>query len=296
MTTAAKSIARRVRVQQRARRRCRASTWRRFARDFPILRQKVRGKPLVYLDNAATSQKPQAVIDAIARYYERGQRQHSSRRAFPFRARHRRARSGAQNGAGVPECRRSARNHLRARRHRSHQPGGANLRPRSHVGAGDEVLITAMEHHSNIVPWQILCEEKGAKLRVAPINDRGELMLDEFDEAARPADQDRRGHARFERAGHDQSRAQDDRNGARENIPVLVDGAQAVPHIKVDVQDAGLRFLRLLRPQGVRAHRDRRALRQSGTAGGHAALPGRRRHDQFGHLREDDLQQAALQI
>ena len=102
---------------------------------------------------------------------------------------------------------------------------------------GDEVLITAMEHHSNIVPWQMLCEEKGAKLRVAPINDRGELLLDEFANLLGAANEDRRRHARFQRAGHPSlpSARMIELAHAR-NIPVLVDGAQAVPHLKVDVQ------------------------------------------------------------
>ena len=102
---------------------------------------------------------------------------------------------------------------------------------------GDEVLITAMEHHSNIVPWQILCEEKGAKLRVAPINDRGELLLDEFAELLGPRNKTGSRHARFERARHDQSCSRQMVELAHsQNVPVLVDGAQAVPHMGVDVQ------------------------------------------------------------
>ena len=107
---------------------------------------------------------------------------------------------------------------------------------RAHVGAGDEVLITAMEHHSNIVPWQILCEEKGAKLRVAPINDSGELLLDEFAKLLGP-------RTKLVAVTH-VSNALGTINplkrmielAHRQNVPVLVDGAQAVPHLKVDVQ------------------------------------------------------------
>ena len=104
------------------------------------------------------------------------------------------------------------------------------------MSAGDEVLITGMEHHSNIVPWQMLCEENGAKLRVVPINDRGELVLDEFAKLLGPNTKIVCGDARFERPRHHQSRPRDRRNGARHGIPVLVDGAQAVPHLNVDVQ------------------------------------------------------------
>ena len=132
-------------------------------RRFPDSSPKVHGKPLVYLDNAATSQKPRAVIDAVSRYYEERKRQYSSRRALPLRARDGRVRGRAQNGAGVSECRAT-----RAKSFSSAAPRRQSILSRRHmvacnVGAGDEVVITAMEHHSNIVPWQMLCEEKGAQ-------------------------------------------------------------------------------------------------------------------------------------
>ena len=141
--------------------------------------QKVHGKPLVYLDNAATSQKPRAVIDAITRYYEGSNA--NIHRGVHFLSEHATEEYEA--------ARRTVQQFLNAADSREiifvrGTTEGINLVAqtygRAHVRPGDEVLITAMEHHSNIVPWQILCDEKGAKLRVAPINDRGELLLDEF--------------------------------------------------------------------------------------------------------------------
>ncbi len=202
--------------------------------DFPILHQMVHGKPLVYLDNAATSQKPRAVIDAVSRYYE-GKRQYSSRRALSFRARHGGIRGGAQDGAGVSSMPRT-----RTKLFSFAGPRKASTWSRRLLAArsrqGDEVLITAMEHHSNIVPWQMLCDERGAKLRVAPINDRGELLLDEFAALLGP-------HTKLAAFTH-VSNALGTINPVKrmvelahaKNIPVLIDGAQAAPHIKVDVQ------------------------------------------------------------
>ena len=203
--------------------------------DFPILQQRVHGKPLVYLDNAATSQKPRAVIDAIVRYYEgsnanihRGVHFLSEVATEDYEA----ARRTAQKFINAPH---------------SHEiifvrgaTEGINLVAqtfgRARVQSGDEVLITAMEHHSNIVPWQILCDEKGAKLRVAPINDQGELLLDEFAKLLGP-------RTKLAAVTH-VSNALGTINPLKrmielahaQNVPVLVDGAQAVPHMKVDVQ------------------------------------------------------------
>src|SRR5262249_31378140 len=139
----------------------------------------VRGKPLVYLDNAATSQKPAVVIEAMRRYYETGNANiHRGVHYLSEHAteEHEAARATAQsfiNAAHAHEV-------IFVRGTTEGINLVAQTYGRAHVGTGDEVLITAMEHHSNIVPWQILCEEKGAKLRVAPFNDAGELLLDEF--------------------------------------------------------------------------------------------------------------------
>jgi cysteine desulfurase/selenocysteine lyase len=213
----------------------------RVRRDFPILNQKVRGKALVYLDNAATSQKPQPVIDAIARYYQSGNA--NIHRGVHFLSEHATEEHEA--------ARQLVRQFINAARTQElifvrGTTEGINLVAqtygRAHVGAGDEVLVSAMEHHSNIVPWQILCEQQGAKLRVIPINDQGELLLDEFEKLIGP-------RTKIVAVAH-VSNALGTINPIREivkiahahNVPVVVDGAQAVPHIKVDVQDLDCDF------------------------------------------------------
>src|SRR5262249_11675322 len=141
--------------------------------------QKVHGRPLVYLDNAATTQKPLPVIEAIENYYRHDNSNiHRGVHALSERATeaYEMVRVAAQRFLNAAESKEII--FVRG------TTEGINLVAqtygRKNVGAGDEVLITAMEHHSNIVPWQVLCEEKGARLRVAPINDRGELLLEEF--------------------------------------------------------------------------------------------------------------------
>ncbi len=203
--------------------------------DFPILAQQIHGKKLVYLDNAATSQKPKVVIDAITRYYEHDNANiHRGVHTLSVRATeaHDAARQTVKRFVNAGDIRevifvRGATEAINL---------VAQTYGRVHVGAGDEVLITAMEHHSNIVPWQILCEEKGAHLKVAPINDRGELQLDEFEKLIGP---------RTKMVAVTQvSNALGTVNPLREmiemahrrRVPVLVDGAQAVPHFAVDVQ------------------------------------------------------------
>jgi cysteine desulfurase / selenocysteine lyase len=209
--------------------------------DFPILATEVHGKPLVYLDNAATSQKPRAVINAIMRYYEgtnanvhRGVHHLSEAATEDYEA----ARRTAQQFINAP--------HIHEIIFVRGTTEGINLVAqsfgRTRIGAGDEILITGMEHHSNIVPWQILCDEKGAKLRVAPINDEGELLLDEFAKLLGPK-------TKLAAVTH-VSNALGTINPLKRmvelahshNVPVLVDGAQAVPHMKVDVQDLDCDF------------------------------------------------------
>ena len=187
-------------------------------RDFPILRQRVHGSTLVYLDNAATSQKPQVVIDAICRYYERDNA--NIHRGVHFLSEHateeyeaaRRTVQHFLNAADASEI-------IFVRGATEAINLVAQTYGRTHVDAGDEVLITAMEHHSNIVPWQMLCEEKGARLRVAPINDRGELLLEEFEKLLGPRTKIVAVDARLQRAGHDQSGPADHRNGASPEHP-----------------------------------------------------------------------------
>ena len=197
--------------------------------------QKVHGKPLVYLDNAATSQKPRAVIDAISGYYEgtnanihRAVHHLSERATEVYEA----ARETAQNFINAPSL--SEIIFVRG------TTEGINLVAqtygRAQIHAGDEDVVTDMEHHSDIVPWQLLCEDRGAKLRVVPINDRGELILEEYAKLLGPK-------TKLVCVTH-VSNALGTINPVRQivemahshGIPVLVDGAQAVPHLKVDVQ------------------------------------------------------------
>jgi len=207
----------------------------RVRKDFPALDQTVHGKPLVYLDNAATSQKPLAVIEAEENFYRRdcsnihrGVHELSERATRAYEA----ARVKAQRFLNA----RDSREIVFVRGTTEAINLVAMSFGRKNIHAGDEVLITAMEHHSNIVPWQILCEEKGAKLRVAPINDRGEVIFDEFEKLLGPM-------TRLAAVVH-VSNVLGTINPVREmieaahrkNIPVLLDGAQAAPHLKVDVR------------------------------------------------------------
>jgi cysteine desulfurase/selenocysteine lyase len=210
-------------------------------RDFPVLHQKVNGKPLVYLDNAATTQKPLAVIEAIEHYYRHDNSNiHRGVHTLSERAteHYEKTRTAAQrflNAADSKEI-------IFVRGTTEAINLVAQTYGRKHVGADDEVLITGMEHHSNIVPWQMLCEEKGAKLRVAPINDQGELVLDAFAQLLGP-------RTKIVAVSH-LSNALGTLNPVRQivemahtrNIPVLVDGAQAAPRLKVDVQSLGCDF------------------------------------------------------
>lgn len=209
--------------------------------DFPVLSEQIHGRPLVYLDNAATSQKPDAVIDAMVHYYRhdnanihRGVHLLSERATEAYET----ARSAVQRFLHA----RDPREIIFVRGTTEAINLVAQTYGRQHVGRGDDVLITAMEHHSNIVPWQLLCEEKGAMLHVAPINERGELLIDEFEKLLEP-------RTRIVSVAH-VSNALGSINPVREivrlaharNIPVLVDGAQAVPHLPVDVQDPDCDF------------------------------------------------------
>jgi cysteine desulfurase / selenocysteine lyase len=204
-------------------------------RDFPILSRDVRGKKLVYLDNAATSQKPQAVIDAVKRYYE--QENANIHRGVHFlselaTAEHDRAREIIKNFINAE----SSREIIFVRGTTEAINLVAQTYGRTHVSAGDEVLITAMEHHSNIVPWQLLCEEKRAKLRVAPINDDGELVLEEYEKLLGPRTKIVAVPHVSNALGSVNPLAKIIELAHAKNIPVLVDGAQAVPHMKVDVR------------------------------------------------------------
>ena len=209
--------------------------------DFPILKQLAHGKPLVYLDNAATSQKPQVVIDALTRYYStdnsnihRGVHLLSERATEAYEA----ARAKVQRFINAAQ----SKEIIFTRGTTEAINLVANSYGRANVNAGDEVLITAMEHHSNIVPWQILCEEKSARLRVAPINDDGELILEEFEKLVNkktklvslPHISNALGTINPIRAIVEIAHHHD--------VPVMVDGAQAAPHMKLDMQELDCDF------------------------------------------------------
>jgi cysteine desulfurase/selenocysteine lyase len=215
----------------------------RIRQDFPILHQKVHGRPLVYLDNAATTQKPNAVIEAMDRYYrEDNSNVHRGVHALSERATqgYEDARMAVQRliHAADPSEVIFVRGTTEAINLVAHSYG------RTHVGPGDEIVISMMEHHSNIVPWQILCEEKGARLLIVPINDAGEILLDEYERMLGP-------RTKLVSVAH-VSNVLGTINPVREmieiarrrigNVPVLVDGAQAVPRMQVDVQDLGCDF------------------------------------------------------
>jgi cysteine desulfurase/selenocysteine lyase len=213
----------------------------RLRADFPILHQKIHGKPLIYFDNAASSQKPRLVLDVLRHYYEcvhanvhRGVHMLSERATEAYEA----ARLKVQHFLHAP-CLREiifTKGCTESINLVAHSFG------RKHVQPGDEIVITWLEHHSNIVPWQILCQERGAHLRVVPITDAGELRLDELDRLLSP-------RTRLLALAH-VSNALGTVNPVKEiiarahklGIAVLVDAAQAVPHLAVDVQDLDCDF------------------------------------------------------
>ena len=213
----------------------------RIREDFPVLRQVVNGKPLVYLDNAASSQVPQDVIDRGSIYLED---EHSNI--------HRGVHYLSQKATTAYEgAREKVKRFINARESREcifvrGATEGINLvmhgYGRKFINAGDEIIISAMEHHANIVPWQMLCEEKGARLRVIPMNDAGELLLDEYDALL----SDR---TKFVAITHI-SNALGTVNPIKQmidqahkyGVPVLIDGAQSAPHMTVDVQDLDCDF------------------------------------------------------
>ena len=207
----------------------------RVRRDFPILQRRVGGGRLVYLDNAATTQKPHAVLDAVREFY-------AEHNANIHRAVHRLSEeaTAAYEGARVTMQRFLNASEAREIVFVRGTTEAINLVARSFAGArlepGDEVLVTAMEHHSNIVPWQLVCEERGARLRVAPMNRDGEVVLDQYAALLGPS-------TRLVSLVHVSNSlgtvnpvAEMVRLAHARGVPVLVDGAQAVPHMRVDVR------------------------------------------------------------
>lgn len=225
--------------------------------DFPTLHQDVKGHPLVYLDNGATSQKPQAVIDALRGFYE-----HDNANV------HRGVHTLSERATLAYEAVRAKVQHfLNAREEKEvvfvrGTTEGINLVAHSHVRPmlreGDEIIISEMEHHSNIVPWQILCMQAGAKLRVIPFNDRGELIMERFYEFLGPRTKfvsvtyvgNSLGTVNPVKEIIDASHAQ--------GVTVMLDGAQAVPHLAIDVQALDCDFFtysahKVLGPTGIGA-------------------------------------------
>ena len=213
----------------------------RIRRDFPILERMVREHRLVYLDNAATTQKPRQVLDTLARYYSDGNANiHRGVYTLSEEA------TAAYDAARVKVQRfvnaRTSREIVFTRNSTESINLVAHSFGRRHVGPGDEIVITHMEHHSNIVPWQLLCEQVGAQLRVAPIDDSGTLQLDEFERLLGP-------RTKLISVVH-LSNSLGTINPVREivdmakrrDVPVLIDGSQAVYHMPVDVQDLDCDF------------------------------------------------------
>ena len=223
--------------------------------DFPILTQQVYGKPLVYLDNAASAQKPRQVIDAVSNFYgtgyasiHRGLYSLSERATETYES----TRNTVQRFIGA----RDVREIVFVRGTTEAINLVAQTYGRTHFRPGDEIVISVMEHHSNLVPWQMLCEDKGAFLRVVPISDEGEFLLNGFEKLLSP-------RTRMVAVSH-VSNVLGTINPIRQicemahsrNIPVLVDGAQAVPHLAVDVQELDCDFYafsghKLFGPTGI---------------------------------------------
>ncbi len=236
----------------------------RIRAEFPILGRRINGKPLVYLDNAASSQLPQPVIDRLVKYQTQ---EHANI--------HRAVHSLSEHATAEYEAaRRKAQRFINASdEHEIIFTRGTtesiNLvmqgYGRAFIKAGDEIIVTGLEHHSNIVPWQMLCEEKGAKLRVAPINDAGEVLLDEYQKLFNE-------RTKFAALSH-VSNALGTVNPVREmittahkwNVPVLLDGAQAAPHLRLDVQSLDCDFYafsghKICGPTGIGVLYGKRAL------------------------------------
>jgi cysteine desulfurase / selenocysteine lyase len=213
----------------------------RVRQDFPILRTQVHGRPLVYLDNAATSQKPQAVIDATNNYY-------AAQNSNVHRGVHALSQLATRE---YEEARVKVKRFINAAD--THEviytkgaTEGINLVASSYgrkfIREGDEIIISAIEHHANIVPWQLLCEQTGARLRVIPMNDDGELLMEEYEKLLSPRTKlvavnyvsNALGTVNPVRRIIELAHAQD--------VPVLIDGAQSAPHLKVDVRELDCDF------------------------------------------------------
>ena len=223
--------------------------------DFPILKRLVNGNPLVYLDNGATSQKPQSVIDAIVRYY-------TTENSNVHRGVHTLSQEATED---YETARGKIRRFINASEDREiiftrNTTEGINLvahsYARRHVGPGDDIIVSNMEHHSNIVPWQMVCEETGANLRVVPIDDTGELLMDEYDRMLSPRTKLVSITHVSNALGTILPAAEIVRMAHAHGVPVLLDGAQAVPHMPVDMREMDCDFYvfsghKLFGPTGI---------------------------------------------
>ena len=207
----------------------------RIRQDFPILHRTVRDKPLVYLDSAATTQKPKQVLDALAHYYAY-QNANIHRGVYVL---------SAEATAAYDEARKKVQHFVNARSSQEviftrNSTESINLVAhsfgRENVGPGDEVLITHMEHHANIVPWQLLCERSGARLRVAPINDQGELLMDEFAQCLNARTKLVAIVHLSNSLGTINPVSAVIQLAHQQDVPVLIDGSQAAYHMPIDVQ------------------------------------------------------------
>ncbi|MEC9412992.1 MAG: cysteine desulfurase [Pseudomonadota bacterium] len=233
-------------------------------RDFPILNQQINGHPLVYLDNAASSQKPVQVIDAVDQYYRldnanvhRGVHRLSQRATDAYEGARSKIR-GFLNAKSDKEI-----IFVRGATEAINLVAQSFVRPQ--LQAGDEILISYLEHHANIVPWQIVCEQTGAKLKIIPMTDSGELNLSGLDELLTDKTKIMAVGQVSNALGTVNPVKQMTEKAKAKGIPVLIDGAQAVPHMQVDVQELDCDFYvfsghKMFAPTGIGALYGKQAL------------------------------------
>ena len=226
-------------------------------KDFPVLNQKVHGKPLAWMDNGATTQKPQGVIDAISRFYEndnsnihRGAHTLAARATDAFEQ----ARQKVQTFLGAS----STKDIVFVRGTTEGINFVAQTYGRKFLQPGDEILLSTLEHHANIVPWQLIAKEKGAIIRVIPVNDRGEIMLEAYEALLSPRTKLVAITQASNSIGTVLPVAEMTRSAKRYNARVLVDGAQSVSHMPVNMQEIGCDFFvfsghKIFGPTGIGA-------------------------------------------
>ena len=268
---------------------------KRIRADFPILAMQVYGKPLVYLDNAASAQKPQVVLDRMDLAY-------TSQYANVHRGLHYLANEATE---AYENAREKVAAFLNAGRKEEiiftrNATEAINLVAytfgRERIKAGDEIILSIMEHHSNIVPWHFLRERQGAVIKWAPVDDEGNFLLDEFEKLIGP-------RTRMVAITHMSNMLGTlvpvkavTRIAHAHGIPVLIDGAQGAVHADVDVQDIDCDFYTFHRAQALRPDRDRRAVRQIPAPRSDAAVQRRRRDDPRGFRGPRHLRRSAVQI